>query len=60
MACMSEETADALLGVAREIIARAEQQHRDLSDFEAGRVDALVDIAGIIRAQALEKARHVG
>ena len=34
-----------LIREANEIISRAEAQHRDLSDFEAGQCDALIEIA---------------
>ena len=35
-----------LIAEARSILDRADSQRRDLSDFESGRVDALLDIAG--------------
>ena len=46
-------TAEALMAEAAAIIERAETQHRDLSEFESGRVDALLDVAGrFSRAEA--------
>jgi hypothetical protein len=47
MAGMSTSTIDreSLVTEAEKIIARAEQQKRDLSDFEAGRIDVLLEIA---------------
>jgi plasmid stability protein len=38
-------TARSLEDEARAIMNRAEQQGRDLSDFESGRVDVLLDLA---------------
>lgn len=43
---MRSVTSESLISEAREILDRAEHQHRDLSDFESGRVDALFDVAG--------------
>ena len=45
---MNEATATALEEIALEIVDRAEREHRELSDFEAGRVDAFLDIAQIV------------
>ena len=47
--------AERLIIEARSIIARAECQHRDLSDFEAGRVDALLELASRSGAGAISK-----
>jgi hypothetical protein len=47
---MSNATASALTEAAREIIAHADSEHRDLSEFEAGRIDALLDVAEVFRA----------
>ena len=44
------EVAAVLSASANAIIDHAEHQRRDLSDFEAGRVDALLDIAEAFRA----------
>jgi hypothetical protein len=46
---MNHATAVALTEAACEIIAQADYQQRDLSDFEAGRVDALLDVAEVMR-----------
>jgi hypothetical protein len=43
-------TASALTEAAREIIALADSEQRDLSEFEAGRVDAFLDVAEVMRA----------
>lgn len=42
---MNHVNAYALTEEARHLIDSAERQGRDLADFEAGRVDALLDIA---------------
>jgi hypothetical protein len=42
---MRDVTAKALIAEATAIIERAETQRRDLSDFESGRVDALLEVA---------------
>jgi len=43
---MQVVTSQTLISEALAILDRAENQHRDLSDFESGRVDALLDVAG--------------
>jgi hypothetical protein len=46
---MSNATANALVEIVHQIITSAEQQRRELTDFEAGRVDALLDVASVLR-----------
>lgn len=54
---MSEATADTLEEIAMEIVDRAEREHRDLSGYEMGRVDTLLDLAQAIGfAATLETA----
>jgi hypothetical protein len=42
-----------LMAEAQTILSRAEQQQRDLSDFECGAVDKLLDLAA--RAKSLQR-----
>lgn len=48
-------TPESLIAEATAILNRAETQHRDLSDFESGRVDALLDVAGRISREARQQ-----
>ncbi|HMN42941.1 MAG TPA: hypothetical protein PKE27_00070 [Povalibacter sp.] len=65
---MSLATVAAQLFVAeaRDILAKADEQHRDLSEFESGRVETLLEVAerfsrsapGVIAADELHSARY--
>lgn len=37
--------AQVFVAEARDILAKADEQNRDLSEFESGRVEALLDVA---------------